>query len=143
MTQAKRRKKNLMKLNRLAGITRSFEIDINDSSMRWAETPAGESLDLVSTSGLLKVIHACSFTVLEEYLSHEMLAVVVRTEVTHVAPIKMGEEVAVEMNVQSPGDDVVVFMGKITCRGKQKAFFSTERRIVNVEQLGRKLSEED
>ncbi|HAA85990.1 MAG TPA: hypothetical protein DCE14_06570 [Kosmotogaceae bacterium] len=132
-----------MKLGELAGMTRSFEISINDSSMRWAETPAGESLDLVSTSGLLRVIHECSFSVLEDYLSHEMLAVVVRTEITHVAPLKMGEGVTVEMEVQCPRDDVLVFMGKIACRGKQKAFFSTERRIVNVEQLGRKLSEEN
>ncbi len=131
-----------MDLKRLSGSTRSFSVEINDGSIRWAETPAGESMDLVSTSGLLKLIHGCSSSLLEPYLSHDFLAVVVRASITHLVPLKMGEEVVIEMEVKCPKDDCFVFSGEVRYQGKQCALFTTERRITTIEELGRKLSEE-
>lgn len=131
-----------MKMKRIEEHRELFVVDTNNPELRWEENPSAGALNLVSTSGLMKLIHNCTYKVVEPLETADTIFVVVESSIKHYSPAKIGVDVHIECDVTMTEKGTFSFEGKVFQEQRLVAVFSTVRQAVTLEYLGRKLSEE-
>ncbi len=86
-------------MERLLGLTRTYEVILDDESMVWREDEDLTELGLISTSALLELVHRLAHELISSRLGDGRTSVVISSDVRHVAPAVLGERVYVSISV--------------------------------------------
>ncbi len=125
------------KLKNLENKTDSFTLNLDEPELIWDEYSSVIVFDLLSTSGLMKLIFKCSLEMLSEYKDENTLFVVSRTDIEHENPAKLNEEIVVELHIKEVKNNKVCFEGRAKQNNKDIANFNLERVAVSMEYFGR------
>lgn len=129
--------KIMEKLKKLENKIDSFTLNLSEPELRWDEYLSVIVFDLLSTSGLMKLIFRCSLEMLAEYKDENTIFVVSRTNIEHENPAKLNEELVVELHIKEVKNNNVYFEGKAKQNNKNIAIFNLERVAVSMEYFGR------
>ncbi len=86
-------------MERLLGLTRTYEVTLDDENMLWDEDSELMELGLVSTSSLTRLIHRLAHDLISTRLPSDKTNVVVSSDVRHVSPAILGERVYISISV--------------------------------------------
>ncbi len=86
-------------MERLLGLTRTYEVILDDESMLWDEESDLVELGLISTSALTRLIHRLAHELISTRLPSDKTNVVVGSDVRHVSPVVLGERVYISISV--------------------------------------------
>ncbi|MFO7881404.1 MAG: hotdog domain-containing protein [Kosmotogaceae bacterium] len=125
------------KLKNLENRIESFTLNIDEPELRWEEYSSIVVFDLLSTSGLMKLVFKCSLEMLSDYRDENTIFVVSRSEVEHKNPAKLNEELIVELRINEANNSRIYFTGNAKQNNKNIATFSLERVAVTMEHFGR------
>lgn len=129
---------DIEKISEFVGKTYTCSISTDEPSLKWTEHYDVELLDLVSTSGLLKIVHGCGNRLLSDFETEDLVSVVVETSLKHLAPVKMNEEVTVYIKIESfKEENGVRFSGTVAQDGLTTATFTFVRRFISIDFLRR------
>ncbi|MDI3523457.1 MAG: hypothetical protein PWQ27_383 [Kosmotoga sp.] len=137
-----KKQRKAMKMKRIEEHQEIFVVDTNNPELRWEENPAGGALNLISSSGLMKLIHNCTYKIVEPLETPDTIFVVVESSIKHCSSAEIGVDVRIECEVTMTEKGTFSFKGKVFQEQRLVAVFSTVRQAVTLEYLGRKLSEE-
>ncbi|TYB95686.1 MAG: hypothetical protein FXF54_03840 [Kosmotoga sp.] len=135
-----RKTKKMMKMEKLRKLKNksdSFTLNLDEPELRWDEYPSVVVFDLLSTSGLMKLIFRCSLEMLSVYEDENTIFVVSKTEVEHESPAKLNQELVVELQVKDVKNNRIYFEGNAKQNNENIAVFSLERVAVSLEYFGR------
>ncbi|WP_448535864.1 thioesterase family protein [Pseudothermotoga sp.] len=110
-------------LEQLPGTSKTVDFTI-DESMAWREDREMEVLELASTSGLCAQVFHVGYDLVQPFLDEDQVSVVIEATIRHVAPIRVGQTVAVGVKV------IGVVENKIKMRG---VVMKGETKILEVE----------
>jgi len=125
------------KLRKLKNKSDSFTLNLDEPELRWDEYPSVVVFDLLSTSGLMKLIYRCSLEMLSVYKDENTIFVVSKTEIEHENPAKLNQELVVELKVKDVKNNRIYFEGRAKQNNENIAVFSLERVAVSLEYFGR------
>ena len=128
------------RLKSLSGKIYSYSVIPNDLALKWSEGFDAEVLGLISTSGLLKILHACGHTLLSEFETDGLVSVVSRTGIEHFAPVLMDIELTIHLKVEEVNGFDIVLSGMVFQRDLKRASFEFTRRFVSLDFLRRSVS---
>jgi predicted thioesterase len=131
---------DLEKLRALTGKTYTFSLTPDDVSLRWSENSDSEILGLISTSGLLKFVHGCGHSLLNDLEVDGLVSVVCETSLKHLSPVKFFEEITVNMDLAVLDGVNVKFSGTVLQNEVLRASFEFVRRFVSLDFLRRSVS---
>ncbi|HNQ70365.1 MULTISPECIES: hypothetical protein [Mesotoga] len=105
-----------------------------DVSLRWSERYDVELLNLLSTSGLMKIVHSCGHNLISDFESDSLVSVVSETSVKHYSPILMEEELVINIRIVSVSDSAEVhFSGSVVQLGTEAGAFEFSRKFISVD----------
>ncbi len=110
-------------MEQLPGTSKTVDFTI-DESMAWREDREMEVLELASTSGLCAQVFHVGYDLVQPFLDEDQVSVVIEATIRHVAPIRVGQTVAVGVKV------IGVVENKIKMRG---VVMKGETKILEVE----------
>ncbi|PVD17727.1 hypothetical protein V512_012595 [Mesotoga sp. Brook.08.105.5.1] len=132
---------NFERLKSLQGKTFTLAVTPSDVSLRWSERYDFELLNLLSTSGLMKIIHNCGHSLISDFESESLISVVSETFVRHHSPILMEREMVVNIKIESVSDNAeVCFSGSVTQLGSEAGSFEFSRKFISADFLRRAFS---
>ncbi|OAA31229.1 hypothetical protein AT15_06950 [Kosmotoga arenicorallina S304] len=129
-----------MRLEELDGKQFTATLEIDNTDFLWKERSDIEGLNLLSTSGMQKLLLNFSREMLSSFESESEVFVVTFVKLEHldIALIKRPLELNFTVNVKGKN---VVFDGTAKQESNLVAKFTLVRRKVSLESIGRKLSE--
>ncbi|MEN3009170.1 hotdog domain-containing protein [Pseudothermotoga sp.] len=105
-------------LEQLLGMGKTVEFTI-DESLTWREDREMEMLELASTSGLCAHVFHIAYDLIQPFLSESEVSVVTEANVRHVAPIRVGETVAMGVKILGVTDNKIKIRG-VVMKGETK-----------------------
>ncbi|MGB9790195.1 MAG: thioesterase family protein [Thermotoga caldifontis] len=105
-------------LEQLLGTNRTVELTI-DEALAWREDREMELLELASTSGLCAQIFHIGYDLIQPFLDENEVSVVVEANVRHLAPVKVGQTVAVGVKVIGIAENKIKLRG-VVMKGETK-----------------------
>ena len=132
--------RDLEKLRALTGRMYTFSLTPDDVSLRWSENYDGEILGLLSTSGLLKIVHGCGYSLISEFEVDGLVSVVCETSLRHLSPAKSFEEITVNIDLTVLDGVNIKFSGTVFQNEVLRASFEFVRRFVSLDFLRRSVS---
>jgi predicted thioesterase len=136
----KRKTKKMTEMEKLEDLKNkidSFTLSLDEPELKWDEYSSVVVFDLLSTSGLMKLIYRCSLEMLSEHIDGNTIFVVSRTRVEHENPAKLNEDLVIELRIKDVKNNRIYFAGNAKQRNNNIATFSFERVAVSMEYFGR------
>ncbi|AKI96955.1 thioesterase, FlK family [Kosmotoga pacifica] len=129
-----------MKLEELNGRSFSALLETEDPELLWKERPDIEGLNLLSTSGIQKLLLIASREILSPFESESEVFVVTFIQLEHKDVALVKRYVNLEFTTTVNGRNVI-FEGTVEQGHSVVAEFKLIRRKISLESIGRKLSE--
>ncbi|MBN2219251.1 MAG: hypothetical protein JW697_03130 [Kosmotogaceae bacterium] len=125
---------NLERLRSLENSEFTQTVIPTDASLRWSERYDLELLNLLSTSGLIKIIHSCGHNLISDFESDALVSVVSETFLRHFSPLFMEEELVIHIRIVSVSDSAEVrFSGSVVQLGTEAGSFEFSRKFISVD----------
>jgi len=125
-------------LKSLIGKKYTEAVTLTDVSLRWSERYDFELLNLLSTSGLMKIVHNCGHKIIADFESESLVSVVSESFIRHHSPLLMDEELLVHIKIESVSDNAEVrFSGSVDQLGSEAGSFEFSRKFISTDFLRR------
>ena len=99
------------------------------------------NMTVLSTSALIEEIHRCGYSILEDYLTEDLISVVSKTSLTHLSSTPSDFNVFIHINVAEVEENKVSFLGEVFDEVNKVAKFEFMRIIVSKNFMERKIKE--
>lgn len=99
-------------LEQLLGMSKTVDYTI-DETIVWREDREMELLELASTSGLCAQVFHIAYDMIQPFLDEDKVSVVVEASVRHLAPIRVGETVAIGVKVVGVVENSIKLRGVV------------------------------